>query len=138
MRCPVVLPFVTKQAKVLFDFLVLALYFAVTLRMVGSSKAGLDTKALVEGSHETGSELRAPIREDLLRDSMEAEYIGVMDVGGTFGCKVRLAGHEVALIRIVVDVNADGIEAVRSRKLGDKVDTNMFPGRSWCFVRLER
>jgi hypothetical protein len=122
----------------LFDFLVLALYFAVTLRMVGSSKAGLDTKALVEGSHETGSKLRTLIREDLLQDSMEAEYIGVMDVGGTFGCKVRLAGHEVALIRVVIDVYADGIEAVRSGKLGDEVDTDVFPGRSWCFMRLER
>jgi hypothetical protein len=119
MRCPVVLPFVAKQAKVLFDFLVLALYFAVTLRIVGSSKAGLYTKALVEGSHETGSKLRAPIREDLLRDSVEAEYIVVVNVGGTFGCKVRLAGHEVALIRVVVDVYADGIKAVRSRELGD-------------------
>jgi hypothetical protein len=112
MRCPVVLPFVTKQAKVLFNFLVLALYFAVTLRMVGSSKAGLDTKALIEGSHETGSELQAPIGEDLLWDSVEAEYVGVVDVGGTFGCKVRLAGHEVTLIRIVIDVNTDRIEAV--------------------------
>jgi hypothetical protein len=98
MRCPVVLPFITKQAKVLFDFLVLALYFAVILRMVGSSKAGLYTKTLVEGSHETSSKLQAPIGEDLLRDSVEAEYIGVMDVSGTFGCKVRLAGHEMALI----------------------------------------
>jgi hypothetical protein len=138
MRCPVVLPFITKQAKVLFDFLVLALYFAVTLRMVGSSKAGLDTKVLVEGSHEMGSKLRAPIGEDLLRNSVEAEYIGVMDVGGTFGCKVKLAGHEVALIQVVVDVDTDGIEAVRSGELGDKVDTDMFPRRSWHFVRLER
>jgi hypothetical protein len=137
VRCPVVLLFVTKQAKVLFDFLVLVLYFAVTLRMVGSSKAGLDTKALVEGSHETGSKLRAPIREDLLRDSVEAEYVGVMDVGGTFGRKVRLAGHEVALIRIVVDVYVDRVESVRSGKLGDEVDTDVFPGRSWHFVRLE-
>jgi hypothetical protein len=119
MRCPVILPFVTKQAKVLFNFLVLALYFAVTLRMVSSSKAGLDTKALVEGSHETDSKLRAPIGEALLRDPMKAEYIGVVDVSGTFGCKVRLAGHEVALIRVVVDVYADRIESVRSGKLGD-------------------
>jgi hypothetical protein len=119
MRCPVVLPFVAKQAKVLFDFLVLALYFAVTLRMVGSSKAGLDTKALIECSHETGSELRALIREDLFWYSVEAEYIGVVDVGGTFGCKIRLAEHEVALIRVVVDVYTDGIESVRSGKLGD-------------------
>jgi hypothetical protein len=119
MRCPVVLPFITKQAKVLFDFLVLTLYFAITLWVVGSSKAGLDTKALVEGSHEIGSKLRAPIGEDLLRNSVETEYIGVVDVRGTFGCKVRLAGHEVALIRVVVDVYADGIESVRSGKLGD-------------------
>jgi hypothetical protein len=88
MRCLVILPFIKKQAKVLFNFLVLALYFAVTLRMVGSSEAGLDTKALIEGSHETGSELRASIREDLLWNSVEAEYIEVVDVGGTFGCKV--------------------------------------------------
>jgi hypothetical protein len=114
----------------LFDFLVLAFYFAITLRMVGSSKTGLDTKALVEGSHETGSKLRAPIGEDLLRDSMEAEYVGVMDVGGTLGCKVRLAGHEVALIQVMVDVYADGVESVRPGKLDDKVDTDMFPGRS--------
>jgi hypothetical protein len=88
MRCPVVLPFITKQAKVLFNFLVLALYFAVTLRMVGSSESGFNTKALVEGSHETGSKLQALIREDLLWDSVEAEYIGVVDVGGTLGRKV--------------------------------------------------
>jgi hypothetical protein len=44
MRCPVILLFITKQAKVLFDFLVLTLYFAVTLWIVGSSKASLNTK----------------------------------------------------------------------------------------------
>jgi hypothetical protein len=66
--------------------------------MVGSSKASFDTKALVEGSHEMGSKLRALIEEDLLRDSMEAEYVGVVDVSGTLGCKVRLAGHKVALV----------------------------------------
>jgi hypothetical protein len=83
MRYPVVLPFITKQAKVLFNFLVLAFHFAVTLKMVGSSETGLNTKILVEGSHETGSELRAMIGEDLLWDSMKAKYIGVMDVSGT-------------------------------------------------------
>jgi hypothetical protein len=119
MGCPVVLPFVTKQAKVLFDFLVLAFYFAIILWMVGSSKTGFDTKALVECSHETGSKLQTLIGEDLLRNSVEAEYVGVVDVGGTFGCKVRLAGHEVALIRVVVNVYTDGIEAIQSRELGD-------------------
>jgi hypothetical protein len=112
VRCPVVLPFITKQAKVLFDFLVLALYFAVTLWMVGSSKTGFNTKALVEGSYEMSCKLWTSIREDLLRDSMEAEYVGVVDVCGTFSCKIRLTGHEVALIRIMVDVDTDGIKTV--------------------------
>jgi hypothetical protein len=119
MRCPVVLPFITKQAKVLFDFLVLALYFAITLRMVGSSEAGLDTKVLVESSHKTSSKLRAAIGEDLLRDPMKAEYVGVVDVSGTLGRKVRLAGHEVALIQVVVNVDTDRIKAIRSEKLSD-------------------
>jgi hypothetical protein len=66
VRCPVVLLFITKQAKVLFNFLVLALHFAVILRMVGSSEAGLDTKTLVESSYKTGSKLWAAIREDFL------------------------------------------------------------------------
>jgi hypothetical protein len=47
------------------------------------------------------------------------EYIEVMDISGTLGCKVRLAGHKVALIRVVIDVNTDGIETVQSGKLGD-------------------
>jgi hypothetical protein len=98
MRCLVILPFITKQAKVLFDFLVLAFYFAVTLRMVGSSEAGLDTKALVESSHKTGSKLWASIGKYLLWDSVKVEYVRVVDVSGTLGCKVRLAGHEVTLI----------------------------------------
>jgi hypothetical protein len=119
MRCPVVLPFITKQAKVLFDFLVLALYFAVTLRMVDSSEGVFNTKTLVESSHKMGSKLRATIREDLLWNPMKAEYVGVVDVSGTLGRKVGLAGHEVALIQVVVDVYADGIESVRSRELSN-------------------
>jgi hypothetical protein len=87
-------------------------YFAIVLWMVGSSKTSFDTKALVKGSYKTSSKLRAAIGEDLLRDPMKAEYIGVIDVSGTFGCKVRLAGHKMALIRVVVDIDTDGIEAV--------------------------
>jgi hypothetical protein len=88
------------------------LYFAVTLRMVGSSKTGLNTKMLVKSSYKMGGKLRATIGEDLLRDSMKMEYVGVVDISGTFGCKVRLAGYKVALIRIVVDVDADRVEAI--------------------------
>jgi hypothetical protein len=119
VRCPVVLLFITKQAKVLFNFLVLAFHFAITLRMVGSSETGLNTKALVKGSHETGSKLWATIGEDLLWNSMKAEYVRVMDVSSTLSCKIRLAGHEVALIRVVIDVDTDGVETIWSRKLGD-------------------
>jgi hypothetical protein len=119
VRCPVVLPFITKQAKVLFNFLVLAFHFAITLKMVGSSEAGLDTKVLVKSSHETSSKLWAAIREDLLQNSVKAEYVRVVDVSGTLGYKIRLAGYKVALIRVVVDVNADGIETVQSGKLSD-------------------
>jgi hypothetical protein len=119
VRSPVVQPFIAKQGKVLVNFLVLAFHFAITLRMVGSSEAGLDTKVLVEGSHETSSKLRAAIREDLLWDPVKVEYIEVVDVCGIFGCKIRLARHEVALIQVVVDINADGVEAIQSRKLGD-------------------
>jgi hypothetical protein len=88
MRCLVVLLFSAKQAKVLFDFLILAFHFAVILEVVGSSEAGLDTKMLVEGSHEMSSKLWAAIREDLLWDPVEAEYIGLVDVSSIFSCKV--------------------------------------------------
>jgi hypothetical protein len=119
VRCLVVLPFITKQAKVLFNFLVLAFHFAVTSRIVGSSETGLDTKALIESSYETGSKLQALIREDFLWDSMKTEYIGVMDVSGTLGCKIGLAGHKVILIQVMVDVDTDGVKAIQSRKLND-------------------
>jgi hypothetical protein len=119
VRCPVILPFITKQAKILFDFLVLVFYFAIILRMVDSSETGLNTKALVKGSHEIGSKLQATIREDLLWNSMKAEHIGVIDISGTFSYKIRLAGHKVALIQVVINVDANGIEAIQSRKLSD-------------------
>jgi hypothetical protein len=112
VRCPVVLPFITKQAKVLFNFLVLAYHFAIILEMIDSSETGFNTKALVEGSYKMGSKLQTLIREDFLWNSMKAEYIRVMNVSGTLGCKVRLAGHKVALIQIVIDIDANGFEAV--------------------------
>jgi hypothetical protein len=98
VRCPIVLLFITKQVKVLFDFLVLAFHFAIILKMVGSSETGLNNKALVEGSHKMGSKLWATIGEDLLWNSMKVEYVGVIDVSNTLGCKIRLAEHKVALI----------------------------------------
>jgi hypothetical protein len=121
----------------LFDFLVLALYFAITLRMVGSSETGLNIKALVKGFHEMGSKLQAVIREDLFWNSMKVEYVGVIDISGTLGCKVKLAEYEVALIQVVINVDIDGIEAIQSWKLDDQVNADVFPGCSWCFMRLK-
>jgi hypothetical protein len=66
--------------------------------MVGSSETNFDTKVLIEGSYETSSKLRTTIREDHFWNLMEVEYVGVIDVSGTLSCKIRLAGHEVALI----------------------------------------
>jgi hypothetical protein len=62
----VFLTFVTEEMKVLFYFLVFALNFAISLRMVGSSEAGLNTKMLVESTHKLGCKLWTAIREDFL------------------------------------------------------------------------
>lgn len=99
--------------------------------MVGSGKTGFDTKALVEGSHETGGELRAAVREDPLRDSVEAEYVGVVEVSSTFSRKYRIGRDEVSLIQVVINIDADRIEALRSGELGDGIDSNVIPGSGW-------
>lgn len=80
--------------------------------MVGSGKAGLDTKVLVEGSHKMGGKLRAAIREDLLRNSVEVEYVGVIEVSSIFSHECRLALDKVSLIQVVININVDGIEAL--------------------------
>jgi hypothetical protein len=57
---------VTEETKVLLNFLVLALNFAITFRMVGSSEAGFNTKTFIESMHELGHKLGTAIREDFL------------------------------------------------------------------------
>jgi hypothetical protein len=78
---PVFLIFVTEETEVLFYFLVLALNFAVSFGMIGSSEAGLDIKTPVESTHELGRKLRTAIREDFLRDSVKVEDILVVKIG---------------------------------------------------------
>jgi hypothetical protein len=112
VRCPVILPFITKQTKVLFNFLIFVFYLAITLKMTGSSETGFDIKVLVEGSYKTSSKLWATIREEFFWNSMKAEYIEIIDVGGILSCKIRLAGHKVALIQVVIDIDANEIEAI--------------------------
>jgi hypothetical protein len=68
----------------LLYFLVLALDFAVSFRMIGSSEASLDTKMFVESAYESGRKLGATIGEDFLRDSVKVEDIPIMKIGSTF------------------------------------------------------
>ena len=70
MGSPVILTLVGEQSKILFNLLILPLYLSIAFRMIGSGKTGLDTESFVEGTHETGRELRASIGENFLWQSM--------------------------------------------------------------------
>jgi hypothetical protein len=75
MFSPVFLIFVTEEAKILLNFLILVLNFAVSFRVIGSSEAYSNTKLFVESIHKSGCKLWAAIREDFLWNSMEAEDV---------------------------------------------------------------
>jgi hypothetical protein len=77
---PVFLIFVTEKTEVLFYFLVLALNFAISFRMVGSSEASFDTKMLVESTYKLGHKLWTAIREDFFWNSVKIENIPVVKV----------------------------------------------------------
>jgi hypothetical protein len=81
---PVFLMFVTEESKILLHFLVLALNFAISFRVIGSSEASFDTKTFVESTHESGCKLWAIIREDFLWDSVKMEDILIVKIGSTF------------------------------------------------------
>jgi hypothetical protein len=72
--------FVTEKTEVLFYFLVLALNFAISFRMVGSSEASFDTKMLVESTYKLGHKLWTAIREDFFWNSVKIENIPVVKV----------------------------------------------------------
>ena len=57
MIAPVRLTFVGEHPKVLLDILVFVLDFAIALRVIGSSQAGLDTETFVECAHKPGGKL---------------------------------------------------------------------------------
>jgi hypothetical protein len=82
---PVFLIFVTEETKVLLDFLVLALNFAITFKMIGSGEAGFDTKTFVESTHESGRKLRTTIGKNFLWDSVKAEDIPIVKIGSALG-----------------------------------------------------
>jgi hypothetical protein len=83
MFSPIFLTLVTEEMKILLYFLVFALNFAVSFRMIGSSEASLNTKTFIESTHKLSRKLRTAIREDFLRDSVKAEDIPVVKIGST-------------------------------------------------------
>ena len=68
---------------------------------------------------------------------MKLEDVLVVEFGSAFSGQIGLAGDEVYLIRVVVDVDADRIETVGERKLHDYIHADMFPGPGGDFVQLE-
>ena len=58
---PVVLLVIAEHAEVGFDFLVLALDFAIALWMVGGGQPDSDAEPLQKGSHESGGKLGTTI-----------------------------------------------------------------------------
>jgi hypothetical protein len=82
---PVFLMLVTEEMEVLLSFLVLALNFAITFRVVGNSEAGSNTETFVKSTHESGCKLGAVIREDFLWDSIKAEDIPIVKISSVFG-----------------------------------------------------
>jgi hypothetical protein len=109
---PVFLTFVTEETEVLLYFLVLALDFAISFEMIGSSEAGFNTKTLIESMHESGCKLRTTIGEDFLWDSVKTEDIPVVKIGRALSCEVGLTQDEVSLIGVVIHVDGNGVKVV--------------------------
>jgi hypothetical protein len=63
---PIFLMFVIEKTKILLNFLIHALDFAISFRVIGSSEASFNTKLFVESMHKLGCKLQAAIREDFL------------------------------------------------------------------------
>ena len=93
MGSPVILTLVGEQSKILFNLLILPLYFPIAFRMIGRGKTGLDTESFVESAHEASRKLRASIRENFLRQTVKTEHIPVVDICSSFCYQIGLAGH---------------------------------------------
>jgi hypothetical protein len=78
--------FITEETEVLFYLLVFVLNFAVTFRVLSSSKAKFNAKAFVKSTHKLGCKLWTAIREDFFWDSMKIEDILVVKIDSTLSC----------------------------------------------------
>jgi hypothetical protein len=82
---PIFLMFIIEEMKILFYFLVLALNFAISFRVIGGSEASFNTKTLIESTHKLGHKLWTAIGEDFLQDSVKIEDIPIVKIGSAFG-----------------------------------------------------
>ena len=135
--CPVILLVVAEDAEVDFDVLILALNFAVALGVIGGGESSFNTKTFVQGTHKSSGELRASVRDDLARHTMQSEDVAIVDVSDTFSRELRCTRHQVSLIREVIDIDSDGVIATRGWELGDEINSNDFPGLSRDFLGLK-
>ena len=103
---------VAEDVKVLFDFLIHLFSLTIALRVVSCSETHFNAEVLIQGSHKMCCKLQAAIRIYLLWDTMESEYIFVVEVSNTFSRDVVMGECEMGLTREVVDIGANRVMAV--------------------------
>ena len=135
--CPVILLIVTEDVEVDFDVLVFALNFAVALGVVGGGESCFDAETFVQCTHEPSGELRASVGDDLARYAVQSENVAIMDISDTFSRELRCTGHQMSLVREVIDVDSDRVLATRSGELCDEINSNDFPWLSRDFLGLK-
>ena len=59
---------------------------------------------------------------------METENLAIVQICDALCGYLSSAGDEMALIRIVINVNGYRVKPAAFRKLGDEIDTNKLPG----------
>ena len=77
--------------------------------MVGGGELSFNAKTFVKGSHILSSKLWSTIEEDLLWKTVEIEDVSVVYPSYTFGSDSEVDQYEVALVRVVVDVNSNWV-----------------------------
>jgi hypothetical protein len=116
---PVIMTRTCKESKVLFDFLISTFDLSIRLGMVCSGKCMGDAKLLIQSFHELCRKLRASIGHDLGRDTMEAEYFLVMDVGNAFSIDVRCGRNDMYLFAVMVNIHNNCVISSGLRQSGD-------------------
>src|SRR6185503_7893199 len=82
--CPIILPVIHKEPKILLYFLVDSFSLTICLRMVGCRRTEFDAKNGAELLHESGDKLGTSVTEDLLRDAMKFPDIVSVKSGNAF------------------------------------------------------